>query len=311
MIRSSRSLVSAATGARHEVSAWVAETARVHVMQTTGLTCDDRLYESAFGRIDQGERAIVTVVLEGRLFLESAGRCDCVEAGHAIHLPRKGALRARTEGAHYTSLVIEWDAARRRGPAHVPIERAPFADLAAVICSAASPDTATIGELEDRLRALLSLDDLRLARTRRGASRDLRAQEVADALDAVLSSLADQPMASDLERRLGVTSRQVARMVEAFRARYGYGAANWRETRNRRRLLLAATLLTADRATVSGVADEVGYQRPETLARAFALAGLPKPRAVREHVTSLRETWLAELASHSLDDAPPVVELAS
>jgi transcriptional regulator GlxA family with amidase domain len=100
-------------------------------------------------------------------------------------------------------------------------------------------------------------------------------------------------MATDLEARLGVTSRQVTRMVDAFRARFGYGATNWQETRGRRRLMLGATLFTAQGATVGEVARVVGYRRPETLARAFARAGLPKPSHIAGEVSALGAVWRA------------------
>lgn len=67
--------------------------------------------------------------------------------------------------------------------------------------------------------------------------------------------------------------------------------ANWLDARNRRRLMLAATLLTSAGAGAAQVARIVGYQRPETLARAFSSAGLPKPSQIRAEVAALGVAW--------------------
>ena len=271
------------------------------MMHTTGLVCDDRLYQLAFGRADLGDRALLTVVLQGRLWLASEGRIDRVEAGHAVFLPRKGTLSARTEPAHagapnYQSLVLEWNAQSRPAARMSAVDLPRARELAASIQSAPAPALSIVAELVRFAQRIAPAQELSFSSS--ASSHEPRAQEVADALDAVLSSLEEQPMATDLERRLGVTGRQVTRMIDAFKARYGYGAANWLETRNRRRLLLAATLLTAQGATVAEVARVVGYHRPETLARAFATAGLPKPSQVRRHVEALGAAWLADASHH-------------
>lgn len=289
MIRSRRTL--SALGAHHEVVAWIEKHARLHVMRTQQLTCDDLLYQLAFGRTDAGSRSLVTLVLSGTLWLERGDDRFCCDAGSGVYLPTKGALSVRTEGETYESLVLEWDGVGAGSVQSLSFEVGRLRALARAVCARQAPCPALLGEILDAISDITPHGPRHIGMKGDEDPRELRAQEIADALDAVLSSLEEQPMATDLEARLGVSSRQVTRMVDAFRDRYGYGSANWLETRHRRRLMLAATLLTTRRATVAQVAKAVGYQRPETLARAFATAGLPRPSRIREYVEALGVRW--------------------
>lgn len=302
MIRSQRLLSAPELGARHEVVAWVEQSARLHVMTTERVVCDDRLYQQAFGRADASARALVSVVLSGRAFISSGDACVVLEPGDGLFLPTKGALSVRTEGERYESVVLEWnpDAARDRAGAparslaaqRLRVELGALQPIAERVRHAESPEPATIAQLLEVLHAAdAPVADVRFEAVDAHDPKQLRAQEIADALDAVLSALDAQPMTTDLEERLGVSSRQIPRMVDAFRERYGYGASNWLDARNRRRLMLAATLLTCAHAGVAQVARIVGYQRPETLARAFSIAGLPKPSHIRAHVATFGVEW--------------------
>lgn len=291
MIRSHRLLEVPALRARHELVAWVERHARLHVFASDHLVCDDRLYQRAFGRADAGDRSLVTLVLEGRLHLESEGRFFRCDPGRGAYLPRKGTLAVRTEGEHYRSLVFEWDPDRVSEARLLAFDPADVDELARGIAAAARPERRLLDAALERVAAIASIDPIEIERVSVVGPDELRAQEVADALDAVLSSLDAQPMATDLETRLGVSSRQVTRLVDAFRARYGYGATNWQETRSRRRLMLAATLLTAPQATVASVARAVGYLHPETLSRAFHAAGFPRPSQIAAEVEALGRAW--------------------
>ena len=255
------------------------------------------LFQRVFGRVDAGRRSLVTLVVRGQLRIQWGTFCVSIGEGQGVYLPEKTELVVRTEGAAYESIVTEWDA-ETRGPACVlQVDAAEVATLAKDIHTADAPDLAVIARAKALLsRAGVPTHELRFAGTHDLGAAEQRAQEIADALDAVLSSLDTQPMVTDLEVRLGVTARQVTRLVDAFRVRYGYGATNWRETRNRRRLMLAATLLSDRESTVGDVARAVGYGSPETLARAFAQAGFPRPSAVHEEVAALETRWQERLA---------------
>lgn len=296
MIRSRRALSAPSLGALHEIVAWVDLNARVHVFRSRELACDDRLFQLAFGRLDAGDRSLVTLVLEGRLHLESDGARFCCEPGQGVYLPRKGTLAARTEGRAYESLVLEWDADARHSARALAFEPASVVPLATRVLESERPDRDVLERVTGLLGSLAPLEGLDFGRPSMVGPDELRFQEVATALDDVLSSLDEQPMAIDLQTKLGVSARQVTRIVDAFRERYGYGSTNWQDARSRRRLMLAAALLTAPTATVTEVAQIVGYSRPETLTRAFATAGLPRPSAIRDEVARLGEAWRASVA---------------
>lgn len=296
MIRSHRLFEVPALRARHELVAWVERHARLHVFSSENLVCDDRLFQRAFGRADAGERSLVTLVLSGTLHLECDGCIVRCVAGEGTVLARKGMLAARTEGAAYRSLVLEWDPDRaiEAPPRRLTFDPVPLTELADRIATAPRPERTLLEEALERMTTVAGLDPIEIERVSTLGPGELRAQEVADALDAVLSALDTQPMASDLETRLGVSSRQVTRLVDSFRARYGYGATNWQQTRGRRRLMLAASLLTAPGATVAEAARAVGYLHPETLSRAFVAAGFPRPSEVRAEVDALGAAWTRE-----------------
>lgn len=278
------------------LAAWIGRGVRVHALETERVVCDDRYLSQAFGRTDASARSLVTVVLSGRAFVSVGGHVHLVRAGEALFMPHKSALAVRTEGARYASVVLEWDpelggGSRTDAVVHGPVAHEPLEALAKRIREDDPPETSILAS------ALAALDaaGVPLPQAHAWTSLDMaRAQEVADALDAVLSSLDAQPMASDLEARLGVGPRQVTRLIDGFRTHYGYGATNWQQTRGRRRLMLAAVLLTAPGAKVADVAAEVGYRRPETMTRAFANVGFGPPRRVALDVEALGEAWRRE-----------------
>jgi hypothetical protein len=123
MIRSFRSLDAPSLHARHSVVAWIERASRVHATRTASLTCDDRLYQRAFGRADAGDRALFTVVTAGRAYLTTGGPTYALSAGEGLFLPHKRALEVRTEGDAYESLVVEWDGARDPSARRFSVDR--------------------------------------------------------------------------------------------------------------------------------------------------------------------------------------------
>jgi len=111
--------------------------------------------------------------------------------------------------------------------------------------------------------------------------------KMARALDVALSNLEGQPMTADLEKLLGLSARQVNRLVASYNIRYGFNSIGWRDTRNRRRLMIGATFMTAPGATVASVAKVVGYRSPTAFARALADAGMPPPTTIPRVVHDL------------------------
>jgi AraC-like DNA-binding protein len=107
------------------------------------------------------------------------------------------------------------------------------------------------------------------------------------ALDAALSDLGGRPMIIDLDRTLGLSARQVTRVVASFNERYGFNATTWQDTRSRRRLMLGASFMAVAGATTEAVARRVGYGSPSAFCRALATAGLPAPGQVKDALRAL------------------------
>jgi AraC-like DNA-binding protein len=108
------------------------------------------------------------------------------------------------------------------------------------------------------------------------------------ALDIVLSRLEDGPSMTDLDAALGLSSRQINRVVTDFNRRYGFNSLGWRDTRNRRRLLVGATMMTSEDARTELVARAMGYSSPTGFCHALSVAGLPSPGAIAPFVDRLR-----------------------
>lgn len=113
-----------------------------------------------------------------------------------------------------------------------------------------------------------------------------RFARVAAALDLHLSKLSGQPMMGDLAAELGLSQRQLQRLVSHLHDSYGFYAGGWIDTRTRRRVMVAAALLSTG-ATAVRVASLVGYSSPQVMARAFAMRNYPPPSAVAAAVEEL------------------------
>jgi len=110
---------------------------------------------------------------------------------------------------------------------------------------------------------------------------------LAHALDVLLSDLRRRPMVVDLDQVLGLSTRQINRIVTAFNARYGFNSVGWLDTRSRRRLMMGAALMTASGADTETIAAAVGYGSPAAFCRALSEAGLPSPGAIAKAVRDL------------------------
>ena len=108
------------------------------------------------------------------------------------------------------------------------------------------------------------------------------------AMDLALSGLHLRPMSVDLEHRLAQSERQLRRRVADFNLRYGFNAEGWRDSVNRRRLMVGAAFMTAPRASTVGVAKALGYSSPTAFCRALDQAGLPSPGDMAWAIAALR-----------------------
>ena len=298
-------LLSVRTAGIPEIDASVATTAlvhtgyRVHVIHNRGVICDDELFLPSISRVGRVSRPVLTVIVEGRARVRlPTGFERWMEAGDLALLPEKAVVAMRQEATPaFRSIALEWDPGTlgARAPSAPDVARLDRSAVNVVVAMADALETC-----RDVRRAAQLLADLSALLASRGAP--LTAVSTADlvepvpsavlhlsnALDGVLSSLDGGPALVDLDGALGLSSRQLNRVVSEFNRRAGFNSLGWRDTRNRRRLLVGASLMTAARARTERVARAMGYASPTSFCHAFAQAGLPSPGNAAERVAALR-----------------------
>jgi AraC-like DNA-binding protein len=270
---------------------------RVHVIHNHGVVCDDDLFLPSIARVGRLTRPVLTIFLAGRARIRCEGGFEqWLEAGDVVVLPAK-ALAMRQEGSPFRSIAIEWDVgtvgdAAPTRPDGIRLDV--VAQERVIACALAMEGSATPDEAAARLAELMLL--LRA----HGVPFDpVPAEELIErpaepvvrlsrALDVVLSRLAAGPSMTDLDTALGLSPRQINRVVTEFNRRYGFNALGWRDTRNRRRILVGATMMTAAGARTELVARALGYSSPTGFCHAIAAAGLPSPGTTAEVVARLR-----------------------
>ena len=269
---------------------------RVHLVDNDGVVSDDRLMLRAYDRKGATSRPIVTVILAGEARLEACGRVEWLGPGDVSVIEQKHLIRMRQgrQSGPFRSLALEWEPGTLapHRPAGFTLHRGLAGGLPLVgpDCPLRLGDRTTAA-LEGWLRATLAaLRDAGL-----GFSPDAplvepldeSTRQLAAALDELLSDLRARPMAVDLFDQLGLSLRQINRRVIDFNQRYGFNALGWRDTLNRRRLMLGASLLTAPGVTVNEVSDAIGFSSPTAFTRAMSEAGFPPPSHVARLVADL------------------------
>jgi AraC-like DNA-binding protein len=268
---------------------------RVHAVFRENVVSEDALLLRGFDRRGAVGRPIATVLLEGRARLRVPGHEHTLTPGDLCVLASKASVLMRQEGRRYRALVCEWEPGAWGARPDEPLatRRVPeaaqrtLADLAAALRAAEGDPARVTAPLA---AAWTALRDLGVPL----APADAHAEPVSPpllrlsrALDALQSNLSGVPMMVDLERSLGLSARQINRLVAEFNERYGFNASGWRDTRNRWRLLMGATLMTAPGATAEGVARAVGFASAATFSRALANVGLPPPGEIEAAVRAL------------------------
>jgi AraC-like DNA-binding protein len=256
------------------------------------MISEDLLHLQAFPRLGQLQRPVATVILEGRALLRLNKKRIWVEAGQAFTLASKTDFSMRQEPAinrgAYRSLMIEWDAAlgsarnEVAGPGSLQSAEQVWTLLRSKI--SAQKDCLSQSVLAARGFGLC----VPLLAPAREILQGAQHQRLCSAIDLALSNLALDPKQINLEVSTGLSSRQLRRSIEVLHETYGYNAAGWIDARNRRRLMVASTLMTQEGIRVSDVAAQVGYKSPQVMARAFVLAGYPPPSGVRALVRAMQ-----------------------
>jgi AraC-like DNA-binding protein len=283
-----------------KLRAWLSNTAlvhtrlRLHAVDNARVVNEDVLLVRAYTRAGRIERPVITMLLEGEARITAYDRHVWMAPGDIVGIASKGEVRMRQAGDRFASLAFEWD------PGFVgerPGELVRFhagdrlADLRAIWTDArdeARDPAATVDRLLDALSAI----GVPVSRAGQSLREEVpeRMQDLTRALDQLLSSLEGQPMMLDLESRLGLSTRQLNRLIADYNERYGFNAGGWIDTRNRRRLMFGATFMTAPGATAKEVAQLVGYQSASAFSRALKTAGLPSPSAIADEVETIGRT---------------------
>jgi hypothetical protein len=273
---------------------------RIHVVDREQVVSDDAFHLRGFDRVGAKGRPIATILLGGRALLRVRGEPHWLEPGEMSIVAAKGDIVMRQEPP-YASVVCEWEPGPlgERPVAPFLRQRVPPDRLAAIAAMATSLRTRAVAEgvfgAPDAVLVVETWNVLREAGVPvAAAGPDTLVEPVrepflrlARALDDAHSNLRGTPMSVDLESALGLSARQVNRLVQEFNERYGFNSGGWRDTRNRWRLLVGSTLLTAPGATAEAVARAVGFASGATFSRALTNAGFPPPGEIAAAVRAL------------------------
>jgi AraC-like DNA-binding protein len=295
VLLSHRKVLVASLGVEVGTYAVVHSRYRAHVVVRRNVVCDDALFLKGFDRKGASGRPVLTALLGGRARIRAFDQERWLEPGDVTLVSHKSAIEMRQEPP-YAAIAIEWDpgalgAPRPEGFSLLrasPPTRAALAAFAAALPDQHDEEAAarSLAAVLDTLRAdgapfaVAAPDELRepVPEQTRTLSRTL---------DELYSSITDRPMIVDLDSALGLSSRQVNRIVSAFNERFGFNAGGWRDTRNRWRLFLGVMLMTAPGASAEKIALAVGYSSTATFTRALSDAALPVPSAIAEAVRAL------------------------
>jgi AraC-like DNA-binding protein len=249
------------------------------------IVVDERLLTRSFQLVNPPSRLVCVVLLDGVLdFYGSDGHVH-LAAGDTALLAVRGTERARWQGTTY--LDLEWDdpehAAHQKPIKLARVDLDQAAQLKAALDDRAADQRATLARGFALFRAL----GAPVPRTLDGLSGEPSPSDrkLALAMEEQMAHLGSRATAAHIGDSVGLSPRQLQRVVHDFHARYAMNAGNWRDTRNRWRIQIAAVLLSLRDLTVADIAAEVGYASPNALARAFAQAGLPVPAEVRRRLS--------------------------
>jgi len=289
MLVSHRRSVAPALGAVVETRSLLHPSFRLDVTRHERVVHDERLHRTLAYRRPDPERSWLLAVVEGRMQVEGAGIARWLGPGDVVLARDRAGLLLRQEGEPFVAVSLAWreDTLARGLHGGARLARLRATDLAGLGQAAATiaPELTADAAREvfrDALAHLRSVApfDVDAPRTWREEAPP-QATILSRALDRTLSSLSRQPMMVDLEREVGVSSRQLQRLVARFNAHYGFDEGGWRDTLMRRRMLVGCCLMTVPGATTELVASALGYGSATAFCRAFAESRLPSPMNIR------------------------------
>lgn len=296
MIRSVRCVTAKEIGARLSNTALVHTRLRLHAVDNARVVNEDALLTRAYARAGRIERPCLAILLDGEARITAHHRHLWMTPGDITAVDSKGEIQMRQAGERYASLALEWEPGfvGERGP---PIaswrvnDLEPFRAVWRDVRAGRDPASTLASLLAHLVDVGVPMDRCRSAALHEEVPE--RMQELTTALDAMLSNLEEQPMMNDLEDRLGLSTRQLNRLVVDYNERYGFNSSGWIDTRNRRRLMIGATFMTVPGATAKYVARVVGYRSNATFSRALRTARLPAASEIAKEVARIEEATRA------------------
>lgn len=274
-----------------ETASLLDTTHRFHSYRLEGVVDDSLLHRPVFPSEGLEERPAISILLHGRQLLRLGDQRRWLEAGEGyVVRSHSGAGWRILEGCR--GLTVGWDGTLAPWPRD-PFFRVTDSQLRALVeatdrmhdPTSSAEATSVHACAIDALQATGLLGAGAFEKT----LTEPAYQALSMAIDARLSNLAEEPMQVELQEELGVSERHLRRLTAEMFKRYGFVDANWGEARVRRRLMVAVAFMSNPGATVSLVADEVGYHSTQAMSRAFSRAGFPSPSRIRQALDDLAE----------------------
>lgn len=266
---------------------------RIRVYRSRRVTLDEDVLCPNLSWSGPGSRVRLDLLLSGHARVRDAATQRWLEPGTFSVGSRLSNMYTRTSGDPLVMILCDWELGSlgTRVPEGTTGKLAP-AEAGRLLQLAGALERAepwALGEatvcLAETLRVLGAPFDVWSAGDL-AEPWDPQGHVMANGLGATLSRLEDKPMLVDLETALGLTRRQVNRLVTTFADRYGCNGSSWRPMLERWRTCCAATLSTAPGARTEEIAQAVGYSNATVLCRTFQLTGLPSPGAMPRAVAA-------------------------
>lgn len=264
---------------------------RFHAFRLTGVIDDSLLHQPFLPTRILYRQPALTILLRGHLLARFGSERRWLEPGEGYVMRPHADLSWRMLGGCH-GLTFAW-----HGPA-TDLPEETFFKISPEQLTRIERATDAMFEKSNCERAMrvhhAAIDALRStqlvpARVFETTPCDPAYQALMMAVDARLSNLADEPMQVELQDELGISERHLRRLTSEVFKRYGLVDANWGKARARRRLSTAVAFMGNPAATVSLVAQQVGYHSTQAMARAFARAGFPAPSRIRATLDQLAE----------------------
>jgi AraC-like DNA-binding protein len=270
---------------------------RVRVVAARNLILDESLLYPQTAWTGCGDRPRLDLILGGDARVRDGRSERWLGAGDFSVARDHNSLFLREQGADFLATYIEWNRGSlgTRAPDALTDGTLPAAELAhaqtlARGLLACGNDVTVASRLVADLLARLAAQGLPFDPCEPGdLVEDVEpvVQGLASALGRKLSALDVKPMLVDFEQELGLSRRQLLRIIGALTQRYGLNGTDWMSLRSRWRVNASLLLMTAPGARTEEVARAVGFATPGAFCNALHERGLPSPGHVPAAIAAL------------------------